>query len=209
MVIDLLGLSGFGIDFVMGSIQVVWNFQGSCILVIDQVGLMFNIVGLIINSDVYLVEMVFKFIEFNSVWWCIFDVQNWQSDNGFYVDLSNNLDIYLVVGGVVFMNDVYYDVFFVNNVGVVIFYFDGFVQVMVIINVMNFDVSQMMNFFLDNVVVGGQGEYLSGSILMICVYDQVLNVVLLFVVLELVMLVLLLVGLGVVWVVGVCMKLCC
>lgn len=176
-VTDPLGLSGFGTDSVMGNTQTVWNFQGSRTPVTDQAGLTLNTAGLITSSDVYSVEMVFKFTESANAWRRIIDVQNRQSDNGFYVDPSNNLDVFPVAGGAAFTNGVYHDVFLVNNAGVVTFYLDGSAQATVTTNVMNLDASQTMNFFLDNVVAGGQGEYSSGSISMIRVYDQALDTV--------------------------------
>jgi len=100
-----------------------------------------------------------------------------QSDNGFCVDPSNNLDIFPVAGGAAFTNDTYHDVFLVNNRGVVTFYLDGSVQATAATSVMNLDPSQTMNFFLDNVVAGGQGEYSSGSMALIRVHNEALNAV--------------------------------
>jgi hypothetical protein len=174
-VTDPLGLSGFGTDTVFGVAQTVWNFQGTNFPVTAQAGLTLNTAGLITDSSIYSVEMQFKFTERSGAWRRILDVENRQSDNGFYVDPSNNLDIYPVAGGAAFSNDVYHDVFLVNNGGTVAFYLDGSTQATVVTPVMNLNASQTMNFFLDNVVAGGQGEYSSGSIALIRVYNEALT----------------------------------
>ena len=176
-VTDPLGLSGYAQDNVMGTMQTVWNFQGARTPVTSQAGLTLSTAGLITDNNVYSVEMVFKFTESVGAWRRILDVQSRQSDNGFYVDPSNNLDIYPVAGGAAFSNDVYHDVFLVNNAGEVTFYLDGSAQAKVNTSVMNLDPSQTMNFFLDNVVAGGQGEYSSGSLALIRVYNEALNAV--------------------------------
>jgi len=176
-VTDPLGLSGYGVDNVMGTLQTVWNFQGARTPVTDQAGLTLSTQGLITDNDLYSVEMVFKFTESVDAWRRILDVESRQSDNGFYVDPSNNLDIFPVAGGAAFTNDTYHDVFLVNNRGVVTFYLDGSAQATAATSVMNLDLSQTMNFFLDNVVAGGQGEYSSGSIALIRVYNEALNAV--------------------------------
>ncbi len=174
-VTDPLGLSGFGVDNVLGNLQTVWNFNGAAFPVANQAGLTFNAAGMISNSNVYSVEMLFKFTDSVNRWRRILDVENRQSDNGFYVDPANNLNIYPVAGGAAFTNDVYHDVFLVNNGGVVTFYLDGSAQATVTTNVMNLDASQTMNFFLDNVIGGGQAEYSSGSIALIRIYDEALT----------------------------------
>lgn len=176
-VTDPLGLSDFVMDNVVGPMQTVWNFQGERTPVTNQAGLTLDTSGLITANNVYSIEMVFKFTERVGAWRRILDVESRQSDNGFYVDPSNNLDIYPVAGGAPFSNDVYHDVFLVNNAGVVTFYLDGSAQATVTTNVMNLDSSRTMNFFLDNVVAGGQAEYSSGNIALIRLYNEALTAV--------------------------------
>lgn len=176
-VTDPLGLSGFTTDDVLGSMQTVWNFSGERTPVLNQAGLSLDTTGLITANNVYSIEMVFKFTERAGAWRRILDVESRQSDNGFYVDPSNRLNIYPVAGGAAFSNDVYHDVFLVNNAGTVTFYLDGSEQATVATNVMNLDASRTMNFFLDNVVAGGQSEYSSGSIALIRVYNEALTAV--------------------------------
>ncbi len=165
-----LGTSGFGTDTVFGTSRTVYNFNGNT-TPSEQGGLSLDTSGLLPSNSTYSVELVFKFTEHENAWRRIVDVQNRQSDNGFYVDPSNNLDIYPVAGGAPFSNNVYHDVFLSNDNGVVSFYLDGSAQATVVTPVMNIDASNTVNFFLDNVVAGGQGEYSSGSIALIRFYD--------------------------------------
>jgi hypothetical protein len=121
------------------------------------------------------VEIVFKFTEHENLWRRIIDVENRQSDRGFYVDPANKLDIYPVIGGATFSNNVYHDVFLTNNNGTAKFYLDGSVQATATTHVMDIDSNNRMSFFLDNVVGGGQREYSSGSVALIRIYNEALN----------------------------------
>ena len=170
---DPLGRSGFATDTVFGNSVRVFNFVGTQANE-QQAGLTLNTSGLL-PSDFYSVEIVFKFTERDNAWRRIVDVQNRQSDNGFYVDPANRLDIYPVAGGDAFTNNVYHDVFLVNDHGVVSFYLDGGPKTTVTTTVMTIDANNRMGFFLDNVVAGGQQEYSSGSVSLIRLYDQALD----------------------------------
>ena len=173
--VNPLGTSGFGTDVVFGNSQTVYNFSGTNFPTSDQGGLSLSTAGLLTSNSVYSVEMIFKFTQREGEWRRILDVQNRQSDNGFYVDPSNNLDVFPIGGGSTFTNDVYHDVFLVDNNGVVKFYLDGSAQASLNTNVMDVDPSNLMNFFLDNVIAGGQGEYSNGSIALIRLYNEALG----------------------------------
>ncbi len=175
--VDPLGESGFVTDTVGGTPRTVYNFQGANEPTSDQAGLSLDTTGLITNPAVYSLEMVFKFTEREGAWRRIFDTQERQSDNGFYVDPSNNLDVFPVAGGASFTNNVYHDVFLVDDNGVVTFYLDGSSQASVTTGIMNLPADGMVNFFLDNVIAGGQGEYSSGDIALIRLYDSALTAV--------------------------------
>ena len=175
--VDPLGESGFVTDTVNGSSRTVYNFQGANEPTNDQAGLSLDTTGLITDPGVYSLEMVFKFTQRDGAWRRIFDTQERQSDNGFYVDPSNNLDVYPVAGGAGFTNNVYHDVFLVDDNGTVTFYLDGSSQASVTTNIMDLPADGMVNFFLDNVVAGGQGEYSSGDIALIRLYDSALTAV--------------------------------
>lgn len=172
-VTDPGGTSGFGTATVFGNRQTVYNFVGTP-AVAGQAGLSLNATGLLTSSSVYTMEIVFKFTENANAWRRILDVQDRQSDNGFYVNPANNLDVYPVAGGSSFSNDVFHDVFLVVNNGLMSFYLDGSVQATVATSLMDANLD-LFHFFLDNVVAGGQGEYSSGSVALINLYDVALN----------------------------------
>ena len=174
-VTDPLGTSGFGTDTVNGVSQLVYNFQGANSPVTDQAGLTLNTSGLLSSNSVYSLELVFKFTDRDNAWRRIVDVSSRQTDDGFYVDPGNNLDIYPVGGGSPFTNNAYHDVFLVNNNGTVSFWLDGLAQATLSTHVMDIDANNNINFFLDNVVAGGQGEYSSGSIASVRLYDAALS----------------------------------
>lgn len=174
--IDPTGSAGFAVDTVLGQSQSVYQFGGLASPGSSQGGLTLDVASLLAgHSDNYSIEIVFKFNERDGAWRRILDVQNRQSDNGFYVDPSNRLDIYPVAGGDSFTNGVYHDVFLVNDHGLVSFYLDGGAPTTVTTSVMNIDANQRLNFFIDNLVGGGQGEYSSGSIALVRLYDSALS----------------------------------
>jgi hypothetical protein len=174
-VTDPLALSGFGSDTVFGATQQVWNFGGANSPPADQGGLTLDTTGLLTSNNVYSLEIVFKFNDRDNAWRRIVDVSSRQSDNGFYVDPNNNLDVYPVGGGATFTNGTYHDVFLVDNNGSVTFYLDGSAQATVSTTVMNIDSSNDINLFLDNLVGGGQGEWSSGSIASLSLYNAALS----------------------------------
>lgn len=174
-VTDPLAASGFVADSVFGVTQQVWRFQGDASPGASQAGLSLNTTGLLSSANVYSLELVFKFTERENAWRRIVDVASRSTDAGFYVDPSNNLNVYPVGGGAAFTNDVYHDVFLVNNAGSVTFYLDGSAQATLATTVMDLDASGVINLFLDNVMQGGQGEYSSGSIALMRLYDSALT----------------------------------
>lgn len=172
--VDPLNRSGFATDTVFGNSRTVWNFGGTTDNA-SQGGLSLDISSLLPQNNLYSVQIVFKFTENENRWRRILDVDDRQSDNGFYVDPNNRLDIYPVAGGAAFSNDVYHDVVLSNDRGSVTFFLDGGTQATVNTTVMNLDDSNgRLNFFLDNVVAGGQHEYSSGSVALIRVFDTAL-----------------------------------
>lgn len=174
-VVDPAGRGGFTTDLVNGVSTTVYTFGGTTDND-NQGGLTLDVSGILAGHyDQYSIEIVFKFTERPNAWRRILDVENRQSDNGFYVDPGNRLDIYPVSSGNLFSNDVYHDVFLVNDKGSATFYLDGAAPTTVNTSVMNVDANGRMNFFLDNVVAGGQHEYSSGSVSLIRIYDSALT----------------------------------
>lgn len=172
--VDPLSSSGFTTDTVFGVDRTVYNFVGNAIGT-QQAGLSLDISSLLPQNNVYSVQIVFKFTERQNAWRRILDVDDRTSDNGFYVDPGNRLDIYPVAGGATFTNDVYHDVVLSNDKGSVTFFLDGGTQATVVTDVMNLDQSNgKLNFFLDNLQAGGQNEYSSGSVALIRVFSEAL-----------------------------------
>lgn len=169
---DPLGLNAFTTDTVFGATHTVYQTVGNATPVLNQAGLTLDTTSLLsLNS--YSVEMVFKFSDRDGAWRRIIDVQNRQSDNGFYVDTSNQLDIYPVTGGATFTNGVYHDVFLtVASDNTVSAYLDGALAFTGLTT--NMDIANpgnLMNFYLDNTAGGGQGEYSNASTALIRLYD--------------------------------------
>jgi hypothetical protein len=109
-------------------------------------------------------------------------VQNRQSDQGFYVDPSNNLDIFPVSGSsAAWTNNIFHHVVLTDNGTTVAVYLDGISQFNTNTSIMNLDFdptnnpNRLMGFFLDNVVGGGQGEWSAGEVALIRVWDSVLT----------------------------------
>jgi hypothetical protein len=132
----------------------------------------------LLPSNSYSVDLVFKFFAGTNAWRRILDVQNRQSDNGFYVDPNNNLDIFPVAGGGNgFTTGVYHNVALtVASTGNVIAYLDGVQAFTTTTTVMNINnPANLVNLFLDNVVAGGQGEWSNGDIALADFFNGVLS----------------------------------
>jgi hypothetical protein len=177
--VDPLGTSGFVTDTLYGQTRQVYNFNGQASPPANQSGLTVNTTSLI-SPTVYSVATVFEF-NGNAGWRRILDVQNRQSDSGFYVDPSNNLDVFPVAGGTAaFTAGVYHSVVLTVSSGTVNAYLDGILQFTSNTTVMNItdtadNPNNLMGFFLDNVVADGQGEYSTGKIGLIQLYNGVLG----------------------------------
>jgi hypothetical protein len=175
---DPSGLSVFTADTVFGVPRTVWAFNGTSVIT-NQSGLTLATNGLIPPQS-YSVDMVFEFTQQQNAWRRIIDVENRQSDNGFYVNPSNNLDVFPVAGtSAAWTNNVYHHVVLTDTGTVVKGYLDGVSQFSVNTTLLNIDQAdnpgRLMNFFLDNVVAGGQQEWSPGRVSLIRVWDGVLT----------------------------------
>lgn len=90
--VDPTGTSSFGVR----EGATVYNFNGAASPTNQQGGLVFDNSGGLLTSNSYSIFMRFGFDGGTNAWRRIVDVQNRQSDNGFYVDPGNNLDIFPV-----------------------------------------------------------------------------------------------------------------
>jgi hypothetical protein len=179
---DPTATSGFVSDNnYFGATRTVLHIGGAATPVTQQGGLTFNSAGLL-THDSYSVALSFKFEDRDGAWRRILDVQNRQSDNGFYVDPSNHLDIFPVAGSVNFTNDTYQNVVLTvgpsgpNNVHAYLQGVGEFTTTTDIMDIANADnPNALINLFLDNVIAGGQGEWSAADIAVANFYDGILS----------------------------------
>jgi concanavalin A-like lectin/glucanase superfamily protein len=174
---DPLGMNAFVADTVSGSSRTVYQFNGNASPPTQQAGLTFDNSGALVGSSSYSLDMTFKLFSGTGAWRRLVDVQNRQSDDGLYIDPSNHLDIFPVIGGTTtFVTNAYQEVTLVNNGGSVTGYLNGNAEFTVATTVMNINNPQnFINFFLDNVVGGGQGEFSSGDVAQIRLWNGALT----------------------------------
>lgn len=158
-VTDPDGPSTFVSDTVFGGTRTVWAFNAASTANVDQVGLTLNTTGLIAPQS-YSVDMVFLFTDRNNAWRRIIDVENRQSDAGFYVNPSNDLAVYPIAGSNAdWTNGIYHHVVLTNTGSQVKGYIDGVAEFTAPTSLLNLDnasnPSLLMNFFLDNIAAGG------------------------------------------------------
>ena len=183
--IDPLGAASFQTALVNGQNQQVYTWGGSGSSPTLQGGLSLDATGLT-SYDNYSLEMVFRFNElpqFGGGWRRIVDTQNRQSDNGFYVDPNNVLQVYPVVSGAtVFTTGDFHNVvmtnFVVNGVREVKAYLDGVLELQSNTDQLNLDnlsnPGHLLHFFVDNLAGPAQQEWAAGSIASLKVYDGII-----------------------------------
>lgn len=174
------GTSQFQTDTVLGQTRPVWFFNGTAAPA-QQSGLTLNTTGLL-PPDGYSVDLVCQFTDRANAWRRLMDVQNRQSDNGFYVDPANNLDIYPISGSsAAWTNNVYHHIVLTNDGSQVSAYLDGISQFSATTTIFNLNADptnnpdRLLGFFLDNAAGGGQGEWSTGSVALIRVWSGVLT----------------------------------
>lgn len=176
--IDPLGASSFISDTVFGTVRQVYRFDGN-LTPSQQAGLYVSSLGLLDSDDAYSVDMVFMFESNQSSWENIFGVSNRQSDNAFYVDPSNRLQVWPVASGPnLFSFGEYHRVTLTNRGdGTVTAYLDGALQFDLTTASMDFssyalaNPSRLIHFFADNVVGPGQNEFADGRVALIRLFD--------------------------------------
>lgn len=184
--VDPTNSSGFVSSNVNGVTRDVYAFNGTASPVTSQGGLTLGTSSLLTDPAKYSVDMVFEFSDRAGQYRRILDVQNRQSDNGLYVDPSNNLDIYPVAGSsAAWTNGVFHHmVMTVDHTtapSTVNTYLDGVSQFSASTDLLNLNLdptsnpNQLITLFLDNVVGGGQGEWSSGQIALFRLWDGVLT----------------------------------
>jgi hypothetical protein len=174
--VDPLGTSGFQTSTVFGNTQTTYHFDGAASPVTDQGGLDFTTTGLI-SSDDYSVEMIFELSDRDNAWRRLLDSEDRGSDDGMYIDPSNNLDSYPVAAGSgsLFTPNAFFDVFVtVDPSHTVNGYFGGVQQFSETTDTLDV-ATNSLGFFLDNVVGGAQGEWSAGNIALIKLFDTALT----------------------------------
>jgi len=174
-----LGTSAFVPDIVFGQPRPVWSFDGNAVPANQEAGLTLNTTDLVVPNE-YSIELVFLFTQEQGQWRRIIDVQNRQSDNGFYVDPLNNLSIYPVSSSTAeWSNNVYHHVVLTNDGSTVNTYLDGgagFATTTGLLNLNNVNnPGYFMHFFLDNVAGGGAGEFSDGRVALVRLWRGVLT----------------------------------
>lgn len=174
-----LSTSAFIPDVVFGQPRQVWSFDGNALPPNQQAGLTLDTTDLVVPNQ-YSIELVFLFSQRQGQWRRIIDVENRQSDNGFYVNPANNLDVYPVSSSTaVWTNNVYHHVVLTNDGSTVNTYLDGgagFATTTGLLNLNNANnPGYLMHFFLDNVAGGGEGEFSDGRVALVRLWGGVLT----------------------------------
>jgi hypothetical protein len=175
---DPLRQNGFENAQVLGLRKQVYRFTGNATPVDQQAGLTFDNSKGLLPSDQYSVELVLMFLEGDGRWRRIVDVQDRQSDDGFYADPFNHLQVYPLPGkgNLITAGGYHHVVLTVAKTGTVKAYLDGSIQFTGETRVMFIDnPKKVMHFFLDNVVGPGQGEFSNGKVAVIRLYNRVLS----------------------------------
>lgn len=171
--VDPLGLNRFETATVFGTPRRVFVFDGTTAPT-EQAGLTLGIGGLVDPAS-YSVELVMRF-DGTSGYRRILDVQDRASDNGFYVDPSDRLNVYPVgSGSASFTNGAFRHVVLTVHAAEVKAYLDGVPQFTLGTAVMNVvNARNVVSFFLDNNAGSAQGEYSDGRIALLRLYPGAL-----------------------------------
>lgn len=182
--VDPTAASAFVPDTVLGATRTVWAFNGAP-TPDQQAGLTLDTRALV-NAESYSIDMVINLTANDGNWRRLLDVQNRQSDDGFYVDPQNNLDIYPVMGSTAaFTNGVYHHVAMTVDgtaaMPILRAYLDGALQFSSMTSEMDLDYDvtdnpqQLLGVFLDNTAGGGSGEWSPGRLAILRAWDGVLT----------------------------------
>jgi hypothetical protein len=177
MAVDPLGLNSFENAIISGQNRRVYHWDGNASPPNQQAGLSLDTTGVIPTND-YSVELVFEFLEGNNAWRRIVDVQDRTSDNGFYVDPSNHLNVFPVGDGTTaWTNNAFHHVVLTDaSTSTVKGYLDGALEFTLSTSVMHINnPGNLVHFFLDNTAGDGQGEFSDGRVALIRVYEGVLT----------------------------------
>jgi hypothetical protein len=177
---DPLGKNGFETTTVFGRSRRVYRFSGNAAPTDQQAGLTFDNSSGLLAVNNYSIEMVFLFLQKENQWRRIVDVEDRQSDNGFYVDPANRLAVYPCPGsGNPFTNAVFHHIVLTNAVaGTVNAYLDGtreFTGTTTVMNITN--PRSLLHFFLDDYDYPKHwtNDFSDGKIALLRLYNEVLT----------------------------------
>ena len=185
--VNPLGTNGFSTASLYGATRTTYVFNSDST---NNAGLTFNDSTSLISPTSYSIEMLFELSSATGLasgtgWRRLVDTQNRQSDQGLYVDTSNNFDIYSDGAGTAsFATNTFFDVFLTDDGTTATVYVNGSPDFSVAAqgagnNQMNLNnannPSQLIDLFLDNIVGGGQGEYSGGQIALFEAFNGVLS----------------------------------
>lgn len=179
--INPLGGNGFVRDTVFGEQRWVYRYDGS-LSPSQQAGLFVDTRSLLNADKQYSVDLVFKFDRNPNGWANILSVGNRSSDNGLYLNQYDRLQIHpLGAGNTVFDIDAYHRVTMSHDGNQVAVYLDGIKQFQWATNKLDFDAytganpQRLLHFFADNVLGGGGGEFMDGTVAAIQLFDSALS----------------------------------
>lgn len=183
--IDPLGLNGFETAVVHGQSQTVFRWSGDGASSLNHAGLLLDATGLVSYSS-YSVAMTFEFssqAQFGGGWRRILDTENRQSDNGFYVDPGNHLQVVQVgpvaTGPTLFTTPGFHDVLLtVSPNGTrqqVRAYLDGTEELSATMDLFSLDNANnpgnLLYLFVDNTAASAQQEFANGRIASLKIYQ--------------------------------------
>ena len=186
MAINPLGQNTFETATVNGQSQTVYHWVGNGGSSGLQAGLTLDATGLVPYND-YSVAMKVEFLSrapFGGGWRRLIDTEGRQSDNGFYVNPANKLEVVqgnpAAAGPSTFTTPGFHDVVLsVSPAGAgvqeVKGYLDGQLEFTKLLNVYSLDNANnpghFLTFFADNVAANAQQEYADGRIASLQIYS--------------------------------------
>jgi len=184
--IDPLAQNTFESAVVNGQSQTVYHWVGNGQASGLQAGLTLNATGLVPYND-YSVAMKIEFLSqaaFGGGWRRLVDTEGRQSDNGFYVNPANKLEVVqgppAAAGPTTFTTPGFHEVVLsvspeANGSQLVKGYLDGQLEFAKVLNAYSLDNANnpghLLTFFADNLAAGAQQEYADGRIASLKLYS--------------------------------------
>ena len=174
--VNPLGLSQFETATVYGLSRRVYHWDGSPM---QNAGLQLD-TRPILSTNAYTIEMVVQLLERDGNYRRLIDVENRQSDNGFYLGPGNRLQVYPHPSGLAtLVTGQFHYIVLTFDDGIATGYVDGDTDFTTPATEMDLfnprNPNRFMHFFLDNSVDPATGEYSDGRVALIRMTDGVLS----------------------------------